>query len=171
MRQLLAALLLTTLFAGTAAAEVSTAIPSNGSGDIDVYGGPYSVFRDPKDRSVEFGAEYRWADQWNGIRPTIGIMANTDRAVYPYAGIYWDLPLGTAPFVITPGVAVGLYDHGNSKPLGSAIEFRDTIEATYRFNDGERLGAQLTHMSNASIGNKNPGVESYQIIYSHPFSW
>ena len=138
------------------------------SADLDVYAGQFSALRDNKDKSAEFGAEYRFKDQWYGLRPTVGVMANTDSAMYGYAGINWDLPLGIAPIYITPGVKVGGYDHGDSKALGYGIEFRDSIEMTYRFDDGQRVGAALTHMSNASLGNRNPGVEMIEAVYSHP---
>lgn len=163
-------ILLATLAAFTALTSSALAASSN-IDDIAVYAGQFSVGRDPANRSVEAGIEYRWADQFNGIRPTVGIMGNTDSAFYGYGGLYWDLPLGTEPFMITPGVAVGYYNHGDSKPLGSEIEFRDTIELSYKFDDGQRIGGQFTHMSNAGIGNKNPGTESWQVIYSHPTAW
>ena len=95
----------------------------------------------------------------------------TDRAKFDagYAGINWDLPIDAIrPFIITPGVKVGGYSQGDSKDLGYGIEFHDSIEVTYRFNDGQRVGAVLSHMSNASLGNKNPGTEIIQAVYSFP---
>jgi lipid A 3-O-deacylase len=157
----LAAFALTLLAAGGAHA-------APGQDDFAIYGGEFSVFRSNQYATFEGGVEYRWADIAYGIRPTIGAWANGDGALYGYAGFYWDIPLGIEPFMITPGVAIGAYDQGDSKDLGSGIEFRDTIEVSYRFMDGQRLGAQLTHMSNASIGSSNPGVEMVQAVYTHP---
>lgn len=143
------------------------AAPTSASadGDIAVYAGQYSIFDDHFD-SVMFGGEYRWADIWHGIRPTIGAFNNSDDAIYGYAGIYWDLPLG--PFVLSPGVAGGYYHRGNSKDLGNDFEFRDTLELTYAFESGQRLGLQLTHLSNASLGEDNPGVETLQVVFTNP---
>ena len=141
---------------------------STNNSDLAVYVGQFSALRDKADRSVEIGAEYRFKDQYYGLRPTVGVMVNTDDAFYGYAGINWDLPLGIAPIFITPGVKVGGYSKGNSKNLGYPVEFRDTIEATYRFDDGQRAGAALTHMSNASLGDRNSGVEIIELVYSHP---
>ncbi len=163
MRKLLAAAVLFTSLSGTAYAA---------HGDLDAYVGEFSPFRSTQYQTVEGGVEYRWADQFNGLRPTVGAWVNGDGASYFYAGAYWDLPLGTAPFMITPGIQAGSYQHGSSKDLGGSFEFRDTIEITYRFDDGQRFGAQLTHMSNAGLdGNSNPGVEMVQAIYSIPVSW
>ncbi|MBT4488902.1 MAG: acyloxyacyl hydrolase, partial [Rhodospirillaceae bacterium] len=38
----------------------------------------------------------------------------------------------------------------------------------YRFSDRSRLGVALSHISNASIGDKNPGAESLMLTYALP---
>ena len=139
------------------------------AGDVAIYGGQFSSFRDNKDKTSMVGAEYRFADQFNGLRPTVGAFVNNDSAAYGYAGAYWDLPLNTAPFVISPGFAVGGYHQGDSKDLGLGLEFRSTMEVTYKMQNGQRIGAQISHLSNASLGDENPGVETLQVVYSHPF--
>lgn len=139
----------------------------NGS-DVVFHVGQYSVFRDSADRSVSSGIEYRFADQYYGLRPTVGILGNADSAMYGYAGINWDLPLGLGPIMITPGTAVGAYSQGDSKDLGHGLEFRSSLEVTYKFDDGQRVGAAISHLSNASLGDRNPGVETIQFVYSYP---
>lgn len=138
------------------------------AGDIAVYGGQFSAFRDNANKTAIFGAEYRFKDQYNGLRPTIGTSANLDGATYTYAGAYWDLPLNTGPFVISPGFAAGYYTKGSSKDLGYGLEFRSTMEVTYKLNGGQRIGAAVSHLSNASLGDRNPGTETIQAVYSHP---
>lgn len=158
MRQLLAAL-----------AIVSLATPAfAGQGEhLAVYGGQFEISDNTND-SAMLGAEYRFKDQFNGLRPVLGVMANDDSGAYVYGGAYWDLPLGTAPFVISPGFAVGAYNQGASKDLGSALEFRSTLEIAYEFDSGHRLGAAISHLSNAGIGDSNPGTETVQLVYSYP---
>ncbi len=159
MRQLLAALALFTLAAGPAIA---------GEGEhLAVYGGGFEVFDNTND-STMLGAEYRFDDQFNGLRPVVGVFANADSGAYAYAGAYWDLPLGTHPFVISPGFAVGAYNEGASKDLGSVLEFRSTLEIAYQFDRGDRLGVAISHLSNAGIGDSNPGTETLQVVYSYP---
>lgn len=164
MRHLLTGLV--SLIALTSAAHAAP----TGKGDVAIYGGQYDVFGSGSDnKSVAGGIEYRFADQYHGLRPTIGVMGNTDKALYGYAGAYWDLPLSNSGFYFTPGIAAGAYSHGDSKDLGYGLEFRSTAEVTYRMDSGQRVGVALSHLSNAGLGDKNPGVETLQAVYSFPF--
>ena len=52
-----------------------------------------------------------------------------------------------------------IYGEGDGKDLGHAIEFRSGIEVAYRFDDYSRLGLSFTHISNAGLDERNPGVE------------
>lgn len=132
-----------------------------------IYAGAYDISQQD-DQATLGGLEYRFKDQFNGLRPAVGIMGTTDNAAYAYAGAYWDLPLNTEPLIITPGFAAGAYHHGDGKDLGSGIEFRSTIEVAYQMEAGNRIGLGFSHISNASIGNDNPGAETLQVVYSHP---
>jgi len=146
------------------------------AGDIAVYAGEFSALRDSKNESTLGGLEYRFNNPglkgvWSGIRPTVGTSVNGDGATFTYGGIYWDFPISKtgSGIVISPGFAPGYYnDGGDSKRLGYALEFRSTLEATYKFKSGQRVGAQISHLSNANIGNKNPGTETVQVVYTHP---
>ena len=48
-------------------------------------------------------------------------------------------------------------------------EFRTGAEFDYRFDDLNRLGVGMYHISNAGIGQKNPGVELVTVILTMPF--
>ena len=95
-------------------------------------------------------------------------MATTDAATYGYAGIGVDVFFGPR-WVATPTFAAGIYGNGDGKDLGNAVEFRSGLEVAYRFDDRSRLGLSFTHISNAGIGDRNPGVESLVLMYSVPF--
>ncbi|OYW14184.1 MAG: hypothetical protein B7X02_00610 [Rhodospirillales bacterium 12-54-5] len=155
-------------FPSVASAEIGA--PANDANEAmaGLYVGQYSVIRDFKDASPMFGAEYRYRDVYYGVRPTVGGFVTGDGTVYGSVGINWDLPLGTAPFFITPGFGIGGYHQGGGKPLGYALEFRSTIEASYQFATHERVGFALSHLSNAGLGSKNPGVETFQAVYTVP---
>lgn len=143
---------------------------SHAAGDqehIVGYAGAFDVSQ-RDDTATMGGLEYRFADQFNGLRPVVGVMGTTDEAAYLYGGAYWDLPLNTAPFVITPGFQAGAFSHGDGKDLEYGIQFRSTIEAAYEFETGHRLGLGFSHLSNASLGNDNPGAETLQVVYSYP---
>lgn len=131
------------------------------------YAGGFDVSQGD-DSAAMGGIEYRFRDQFNGLRPVVGVMGTTDSAAYLYGGAYWDLPLNTAPFVITPGFQAGAYSQGNGKDLGYGLEFRSTIEVAYEFEKGHRVGVGFSHLSNASLGNDNPGTETLQLVYSYP---
>lgn len=160
MRRLLlglAALLATTL---PAAAEE----PSF----ISLGAGYYDLFDDQG--AGEARLEYRFSEQerlWF-FTPFIGVTATTDAAAYGYAGVGIDIFFGRR-WVATPNFAVGVYGNGDGKDLGHAIEFRSGLEVAYRFDDYSRLGLSFTHISNAGLDERNPGVESLVLVYSIPF--
>ena len=63
---------------------------------------------------------------------------------------------------------IGYYDRGNSKDLGHNLEFRSQIEFSYQIGLN-RIGFNLNHISNASIGDTNPGTESATISLIRSF--
>ena len=67
--------------------------------------------------------------------------------------------------VLTPSFAPGYYHEGSGLDLGHALEFRSQIEFAYRFDDRSRIGVAVSHMSNASIADENPGTESAILYY------
>lgn len=117
----------------------------------------------------EFRAEYRFAEThklWV-FTPFLGVMATTDSAVYGYAGIGMDIFFGRR-FVLTPNFAVGAYHDGDGKDLGNTVEFRSGLELAYRFDNRSRLGLAVHHISNAGLGDRNPGTESAVLTYAIP---
>ena len=72
-------------------------------------------------------------------------------------------------FILTPSIGVGYYDDGNGKTLGNDIEFRSTLEASYQLKNDNRIGISFGHISNAELGDKNPGVEVLSLSYQIPY--
>ena len=72
-------------------------------------------------------------------------------------------------FIFTPIFGVGYYDDGNGKKLGNKIEFRTTLEISYEMQNKNRIGFSFSHISNANLGNKNPGVEIISLSYQIPY--
>jgi len=120
-----------------------------------------------EDESLEFGGEYRFEPVWHGLRPMVGVTANTDDMVYGYAGIHWDFAIMPQVY-ISPNFAVGAYHQGDSKDLGGALEFRSGIEVAYEFTNRHRLGVAINHRSNADIYDSNGGTETIMATYSLP---
>ena len=70
---------------------------------------------------------------------------------------------------LTPSFGFGYYDDGDGKKLGNEIEFRTTLEISYQLKNSDRVGISFGHISNANIGDKNPGVEIINLSYQKPF--
>lgn len=119
------------------------------------------------DPAGEFRIEYRDDRKLWIFKPFVGAMGTTDSAGYGYGGVLVDIYLGRR-FVLTPSFAAGYYYDGDGRDLGYGLEFRSSVELSYRFDDRTRLGLSFYHISNASLGDKNPGTEVLGIVYSIP---
>ena len=97
----------------------------------------------------------------------MGVMMNTEGTMHIYLGLYYDISVINKIF-ITPSFAPGLYSNRNSKDLKFALVFQSQIEVSYRFDEGGRIGISFNHISNASLGVENPGVESLAVTYIIP---
>ena len=73
-------------------------------------------------------------------------------------------------FNFTPSFGAGYYNDGDGRNLGHHFEFRTTIELSYQLKSENRIGISFGHISNANIGDKNPGVEVFNISYQIPFN-
>lgn len=161
MRRLLLALAALTVIAVPPASAEEPAFVSFGAGYYDLF----------DDQSAgEARLEYRFseANKLFFFTPFVGVTATTDAATYGYAGVGIDIFFGRR-WVVTPNFAAGVYGDGDGKDLGHAIEFRSGVEVAYRFDDYSRLGVSFTHISNAGLDERNPGVESLVVMYSMPF--
>ena len=109
------------------------------------------------------------------VKPFIGFEGTSDSAMYFLTGIYLDDNAGilltgeTSNVLVTPSFGFGIYDDGNGKKLGNNIEFRTTIEVSYQLKNKNRIGFSLGHISNANLGDKNPGVEIISLSYQIPY--
>ena len=120
----------------------------------------------------EIGPE---SENFFNLKPFAGIELTSDSAAYFMGGIYLEDNLGTifvgeeSNFIFTPSFGAGYYDEGDGKKLGNNIEFRTTLEVSYELEDKNRLGLSVGHISNANLGDKNPGVEIISLSYQIPF--
>jgi hypothetical protein len=102
------------------------------------------------------------------LKPFTGLMVNGDDGKYLYSGLRKDFTI-SSKWIFTPSFAAGYYDRDSSKDLGYNLEFRSQIEFSREIGNQNRLGFNLNHISNASIGNTNPGVESATISIIRSF--
>jgi lipid A 3-O-deacylase len=118
----------------------------------------------------EVRGEYRFAQGLWFIKPFIGALGTTDSAVYAYGGLRADL-IFAEHYVLMPNAAVGYFERGNGKNLGSHVEFKTGVEFAYRFDNAIRLGIAFDHISNAGITKQNPGTENLLLVLSLPLTW
>tara|TARA_B100000029_G_scaffold460449_1_gene491443 strand:+ start:283 stop:768 length:486 start_codon:yes stop_codon:yes gene_type:complete len=102
------------------------------------------------------------------LKPFVGFMINGDDGKYLYSGLRKNYSI-SSKWIFTPSFAAGYYDRDSSKDLGHNIEFRSQIEFSRDIGNQNRIGFNLNHISNASIGDTNPGVESATISIIRPF--
>ncbi len=114
-------------------------------------------------------------DNFFFLKPFVGFEYTGDNASYFLAGIYLEDNLGQLiegkknNIIFTPSFGFGYYDDGSGKKLGNEIEFRTTLELSYILKNNNRVGLSYGHISNANLGDKNPGVEILSFSYQVPY--
>ena len=99
--------------------------------------------------------------------PITGAFITSKNAFYIYTGVQAEYRFGS--LVITPSFAPGYYGEGNGKDLGYPLEFKTEVQMSFDVNDSTHLGMSYNHISNASLGNKNPGANSYMFNFLKQF--
>jgi hypothetical protein len=102
------------------------------------------------------------------LRPIVGGMGTTDGATLAYLGAA--LELGVGRLVVRPSFAPGYYHQGRGKDLGGPIEFRSGLGVSWRLRSRARVGVEFYHLSNAGLGQRNPGEETFALSVSIPLS-
>ena len=134
--------------------------------------GVFNIVRNKK--ATQFQLEYRsnypiYRIPRIFIRPLIGVMMTTKASFYLCGGVAFDL-FFLPKCVLTPSFAPGFYLKGKGMDLGFPLEFRSSIELAYCFSNRSRFGAMFYHISNASLGTRNPGTECLVFFYSIPLT-
>lgn len=113
--------------------------------------------------------EYRWKGlRWcKYLRPQLSLLLPGFNSFYVGAGMGVELYLSER-LVFTPFFSPGLYYQGNGRNLGYPLEFRSGLELCFKYKNGMRIGGQFYHLSNASLSNKNPGMNALVFILSLP---
>jgi len=93
------------------------------------------------------------------LSPVSGALVTGDSATYVYTGIQAQYKIGSIN--LTPSFTPGLYGSGNGKDLGHVVEFKSEVQFSLDLPSNTELGFSYNHISNASLGDKNPGANSY----------
>jgi len=121
------------------------------------------------DAAPVLNLEYRFGRKLFVVGPALGILANTDGGVFGYGGAYADVAWGSVH--LTPVLSLGGYREGGGKDLGGMLQFRQSIDLTWEFENRIRIGLRLAHISNAGLDDDNPGANDLQLGVSMPFAF
>ena len=70
---------------------------------------------------------------------------------------------------VTPSFTPGIYEQGDGKDLGHLVEFKSEVQLSLNLFENGQLGMSYNHISNASLGDKNPGANSYMFNFLKKF--
>lgn len=129
-------------------------------------------FSDDTQAAGVFGLQHQNDDLFRNsflgkLSPITGGFLTENNAFYLYTGAQAEYDLGL--FTITPSFAPGYYNSGDGKDLGSALEFKSEIQMSLNLSNSTEFGVSYNHISNASLGDKNPGANSYMINFLKQF--
>ena len=149
----------------------TTAISNENSKGLNFYTGMFD-FSDDGKRAALYGVEHQnenlYRDTFFGrISPITGLMITQDKATYLYTGIEANYSLGILN--ITPSFTPGYYRQGDGKDLGPPLEVKSEVQVSFDLSEGTNLGMSYNHVSNASLGDKNPGENSYMFNFLKRF--
>ena len=141
------------------------------STEFNVYTGMFD-FSDDGKRSTLIGFQHQNEelnrDTFLGnLSPITGAMITADNAAYFYTGIQAQYKIGALNF--TPSFTPGYYNKGDGKDLGHALEFKSEVQLSLELPKESQFGFSYNHLSNASLGSKNPGANSYMFNFLKKF--
>ena len=149
----------------------SMAYSEESSSKFNVYSGMFD-FSDVGKKSALIGFQHQNEDLnrdtfLGNLSPITGALLTADSAAYIYTGVQAQYNLGKLKF--TPSFTPGLYSKGDGKDLGHILEFKSELQISVDFVSNSQLGFSYNHLSNASLGTKNPGANSYMFNFFKTF--
>jgi len=139
--------------------------------ELNIFTGMFD-FSDDKQRAGTIGAQHQNEELFRKsflgkLSPITGGFLTENSAFYLYTGVQAEYDLGLVK--ITPSFSPGYYNSGNGKDLGYPLEFKSEIQMTFDLSDSTHFGMSYNHISNASLGTKNPGANSYMFNFLKQF--
>ena len=139
--------------------------------EFNIYTGMFD-FSDDGKRSTLIGFQHQNENLYRNtflgnLSPITGAMITADNATYFYTGVQVQYKIGNLN--LTPSFTPGLYDQGNGKDLGHILEFKSEVQLSLDLPKESQFGFSYNHLSNASLGEKNPGANSYMFNFLKKF--
>ena len=170
MKKIVSSILIT-LFVLCSANIVSVAEENFKETELNIFTGMFD-FSDDKQASGILGLQHQNEELYRksflgNLSPITGVFLTEKNAFYLYSGVQAEYDLGF--LTITPSFAPGYYNYGDGKDLGYPLEFKSEVQMTFNLSDSTHLGMSYNHISNASLGSKNPGANSYMFNFLKQF--
>ena len=143
----------------------------NNNTKFNIYSGIFD-FSDDGKRSTLIGFQHQNTDLnrntfLGNLSPITGALFTADNAAYFYTGIEANYELGLLK--VTPSFTPGIYSQGDGKDLGHPLEFKSEVQLSMDLGESTNFGMSYNHVSNASLGEKNPGANSYMFNFLKKF--
>ena len=142
------------------------------SHQFNFFSGVFDINTSSKKSSELFGVQHSNEDLVRDtflgkLSPITGFMMTADSASYFYTGVQAEYKIGKLN--LTPSFSPGIYSMGDGKDLGSPLEFKSALQLSVDLLPGTKLGYSHSHLSNADLGDKNPGADSYMFNFMKSF--
>ena len=149
----------------------SVADDTSNETELNIFTGMFD-FSDEKQHAGLFGLQHQNDELFRKsffgkFSPITGGFITENSAFYLYTGVQAEYELGF--LTITPSFAPGYYNYGDGKDLGHFLEFKSEVQMSFNVSDTAQLGMSYNHISNASLGKKNPGANSYMFNFLKQF--
>ena len=149
----------------------SMAYSEESSSKFNIYSGMFD-FSDTGKKSTLIGFQHQNEDLnrdtfLGNLSPITGALVTADSAAYVYTGVQAQYKLGKINFI--PSFTPGLYSKGDGKDLGHIVEFKSELQISLDLFSNSQIGFSYNHLSNASLGTKNPGANSYMFNFFKSF--
>ena len=156
---------------GTKEMQKISAAENVNNTELNIYTGLFD-FSDNKQKAGLIGLQHQDEELFRKsflgkLSPVTGGFLTENNAFYFYTGVQAEYKIGFLN--VTPSFAPGYYHYGNGKDLGYPLEFKSEIQISLDLNDNTNLGMSYNHISNASLGTKNPGANSYMLNFLKKF--
>jgi hypothetical protein len=146
---------------------VSAAGETKAESELVLVGGVADLRKSDK---LPFGVvQLRLKENYRGVHPYANVGWGGGGNGYAGAGLLYNFEMPRR-LRLTLGTGPGYYRHaGNHSNLGYAVEFYSWVELSALVMD-RRIGLSFGHLSNASLGSRNPGTEDVSLSIS-VISW
>ncbi len=117
----------------------------------------------------QYGLEYlfKTVSKWT-LRPAIGFIYGVNDISYVYVGLRRDFQVSDRWFA-TFGFDAGTFNDVEELELGNELEFHSSLQVGYLMPKLWRVAIGVSHLSNAGLGDVNPGTNSVTFRISVPF--